>query len=423
MLLNKITKSIIAALLLAAVTACSPAQDNTQLTANGTEKSDNADTNLALLAKLIALPTFRLPDKSNETTTLKNLELAQQAIWQDLQAFNQTQKNIKFYQHQWQKTINGQNYWVYAFRIGSGEKLLSIISHLDTVAPGDMSWRPFELRQEQRAFSDQPPQTFLVGRGAIDDKGPAVFALDAIKHVAKYYDDKPEALANNTIEMLFDTSEETDMSMPHYFNDCPNCEPDFGIVFDSKWCVRAEKGIERPQFYMPLTSLDNSGISILSIDTYNNPVNQIPGKVSVRFTAKDEQRLDAFKASIEQQYQTAVFDDPHYRKAKMNIAAADSTEKMLQLDFHVAGAQHGSVPDKNRESGANPLVSALNFINSLQKSQKIQNNSYTQLAAFATWAWGTQVLGQHHETLLAQDDGVFSPGTSYTVSKIEEKFS
>ncbi|NRB41859.1 MAG: M20/M25/M40 family metallo-hydrolase [Pseudomonadales bacterium] len=401
------------------LSACSPTPEKL-----AKDTQPGSDPTFSLLKDLIAIETWRQPDRSNEAATLANLDKIKQILWQDLQHFNSQQKNLKFRITEWKKNVDGEDRWVYSFRIGEGENLVSIISHLDTVAPGSADWRPFELREEQRAYTGLAPQTFLVGRGAIDDKGPGVFALDAIKAIARDYDNNPSGLGNNTIEMLFDTSEETSMSMPHYFNDCPDCEPDFGIVFDSKWCVRAEKGIERPLFFIDSDGHENTsnkGIIVKSINTFNNPTNQIPGKVHVTFLSPSSALIKKLKSSIEQQYQQAIFDDADYQKAKMLIVEQENTQE-LHIEFQVAGAQHGSIPEVNRAGGANPLVSALNLIDTLSKSDNaIESNSYSQLAQFSSWMWGTQVLGEHHDMLLAKDDGVFSPGTTYAITKIQKE--
>ena len=116
-----------------------------------------------------------------------------------------------------------------------------------TVAPGTQDgWSPFTLVKEQREYMGKN-QEFYVGRGSIDDKGPALIAYNVIKAVARQYDGD-ERLDRVTLEVLFDTSEETDMAMPYYLEDKPEENPDMGIIFDANWTVRAEKGIERPAF-------------------------------------------------------------------------------------------------------------------------------------------------------------------------------
>ncbi|MBL4866435.1 MAG: M20/M25/M40 family metallo-hydrolase [Pseudomonadales bacterium] len=405
--------------------SCSPSKPGSQEKVSQDKEIISADdnTSYSLLEKIIAIQTWRAPDGSNSQVLSENLNAVKNIIWQDLSRFNEQQKNIKFTQHEWKKTINGREYWVYSYRIGAGERLLSVISHLDTVPPGDDGWDPFKLRREERSYSGEAPQTFLVGRGAIDDKGPAVFALEAIKMIAQKYDDKENGLGDITVEMLFDTSEETGMSMPKYFADCPECEPYFGIVFDSKWCVRAEKGIERPTFSVDLINNESDAIQVSFIDTYNNPVNQIPGKVLVRFEGP-ETALESLKVSISARYTKAIFDDPEYRKASLTIvsdARESDNNYSFDITLEVAGAQHGSVPHKNRANGVNPFVSALNMIALLSRENIIlKENSYSRLANFATWMWGTKVLGEHHAQLFARPDGIFDPGTTYAVTKINK---
>ena len=62
-------------------------------------------------------------------------------------------------------------------------------------------------------------------------RGPAVVAFNVLKAVAKKYDGSVK-LYTTTVEVIFDTSEETDMAMPHYLQSVPGETPDFGIIFE-----------------------------------------------------------------------------------------------------------------------------------------------------------------------------------------------
>lgn len=72
------------------------------------------------------------------------------------------------------KTKNLDGYCGY-IEFGEGEKLIGIIGHLDVVPSGD-GWNtpPFEATiKENKIF----------GRGAIDDKGPVIASLYAMKAI------------------------------------------------------------------------------------------------------------------------------------------------------------------------------------------------------------------------------------------------
>lgn len=113
---------------------------------------------------------------------------------------------------------------------GEGEKTIGIIAHLDTVPEGT-GWKfpPFE---------GQVQDGKIYGRGAIDDKGPAISALYALKAI-KDLGMKPA----RKIQIIIGIDEET------VWNTTPQLlkkikEPNFSFVPDSKFpIVIAEKGL------------------------------------------------------------------------------------------------------------------------------------------------------------------------------------
>ena len=71
-------------------------------------------------------------------------------------------------------TCNADNYAVHG-DYGQGEPVLAVLSHLDTVPAGEgWSFDPFTLTQKD---------SNLYGRGTIDDKGPSVAVLYAVKAI------------------------------------------------------------------------------------------------------------------------------------------------------------------------------------------------------------------------------------------------
>jgi succinyl-diaminopimelate desuccinylase len=113
---------------------------------------------------------------------------------------------------------------------GEGERTLGIIVHLDTVPEGT-GWQypPFEGRIEDNK---------IYGRGAIDDKGPAISVLYALKTIQDT-GIKPDC----KIQIIIGIDEET------VWNTTPKLlkkirEPDFAFVPDSNFpIVIAEKGL------------------------------------------------------------------------------------------------------------------------------------------------------------------------------------
>jgi len=326
---------------------------------------------------------------------------------------------------EWKKTIDSgegpKEYWLFGLRIGSSTptRTVAMICHLDTVLPGEAAgWQPFDPKIEPDVDYVGGQEDFLVGRGTIDDKGPAISAFIVARALAKQFDGTlPSDLA---VEIFFDTSEETDMATPHYLDDedKPERNPDFGIVYDAQWAVRAEKGGERPVFGVSNTSEPDGDLWIATLNSAaDSSTNQIPASAEAVIDG-DAETLNAFYDNVAILYGDYVFDDPDYRQAELE--AFRDSENRVVLKTLVAGAQHGSAPDENREDGANPLVSLANFLAGLVRNGTLAANAVGSMAVMIEWMWGTRVFGENHAALEAHDD-IFleGNGTTYAVTNLQ----
>jgi len=364
---------------------------------------------------LVKIPTYRDGDLSEEEV-IENIETTQTCLQNWAEMFNSTQQNLTLSPFNWTKTVEGKPYWLFGLRLGEGPQKVALLTHVDTV-PASQSdwWQPFEPRVEKREYLGED-MDFLVGRGALDDKGPAVSTFIVLRALAKQFDSQPELLNDYTLELIFDTSEETDMATPHYLEDEQTQVPDFGIVFDAMWCVRAEKGIESPAFSLPYTNLANGDLWIESLNTSTAPVNQIPDTATAVIKAKSKALATQFAQGIKSFYRSYRFDDPYYRAADLTVSGVDD-ENRVSLTTKVAGAQHGSAPDINRRNGANPLVSLANFLTHLVHDNKLASNEISRMTQLMTWGWGTKAFGENHPELLKAEDNVFEIGTTYALTK------
>ncbi|OJH42870.1 dipeptidase [Cystobacter ferrugineus] len=368
------------------------------------------------LSTFVAARTYRGVDQT-EAETVANLQKIQEEVRLQVEQFNEKQKVHKLVPFEWKKTINGREYWLFGVRVGSGSRRVALSSHLDTVPPGTLEgWEPFKLVKEQRTYFGRE-QEFYVGRGSIDDKGPALIAFNVLKAVARQYDGDSK-LNGVTLEVLFDTSEETDMAMPYYLEDKPEENPDLGVIFDAMWCIRAEKGGERPVFTLKRGSAKPTGVWIESLDTPKGPANQIPESATAVIRSDSPEALKSFAQQVASLYQSHGFDDPAYRRAELSVDTSGLADNRLVLTTKVSGAQHGSAPDENREEGTNPLISLTNFL-SAQVGTHLARNEISEMSRFITWSWGTQVFGEHHPDLLRRNDEVFKEGngTTYAVTR------
>lgn len=353
--------------------------------------------------------------------------------------FNATQKTSTFTEFVWTKTgceVNtdpspdqfvASDYALFGLTVGSKSApyKLAIICHLDTVPADDdpsIGWHPYKPTIKRVDYedgtTDSGSQHFLIGRGCIDDKGPAISAFIAARCIAKNYDG--DAFFDNVqLEVLFDTSEETDMATPHYLDDPNTVPPDFGVVYDAMWCVRAEKGGERPIFSAeagaPAPSTEVYLSALNSSD--NNSANTIPDYAIAEFKG-DKEKLRRLYESIDLEYSRFQYDDPDYQRADMVRAFSDDRTSFT-IKTTVLGAQHGSAPDENRADGWNPLVSLICFVSGLADDGQIAANNLTTMAKFSTEMFGTYVFGELQSPYLYRYDQIFKKdnGTTYAVTK------
>ena len=99
--------------------------------------------------------------------------------------------------------VNCENYIGYA-QIGEGEDYLATITHLDVVPVGE-GWKedPFTMREREG---------YIIGRGVMDDKGPSVLCLYALK----YLRDRQIPL-RYPVRALLGANEETGMGDVEYY--------------------------------------------------------------------------------------------------------------------------------------------------------------------------------------------------------------
>ncbi|NLX70495.1 MAG: dipeptidase PepV [Clostridiales bacterium] len=128
---------------------------------------------------------------------------------------------------------------------GQGDKMMGILVHLDVVPPGaGWTYPPFDAKiQDGRIY----------GRGAIDDKGPAVAALYAMKAVKE-----AGVPVNKRVRLILGTDEESGWEdLKYYFDREPM--PDFGVSPDGRYpVINAEKGILHIALRKKFSQKDNS---------------------------------------------------------------------------------------------------------------------------------------------------------------------
>lgn len=127
------------------------------------------------------------------------------------------------------ETVNVDNYAMHA-DLGQGSETVGILAHLDVVPEGD-NW-------DYAPYSAIIDNGNIYGRGTIDDKGPAVAALFAMKALKE-----TGAPMKKKVRIIFGTDEESGWEcMERYFSKMP--KPDLGFTPDADFpAIHGEKGI------------------------------------------------------------------------------------------------------------------------------------------------------------------------------------
>ncbi len=144
---------------------------------------------------------------------------------------------------------------------GEGEEMLGIIGHLDVVPADSSNWSfpPFNATVHNGK---------IYGRGAIDDKGPVIASLYAMKAVMD------NVKLNKRVRLILGIDEENEWRCINYYKEHEEL-PTFGFSPDADFpCIYAEKSLLNVHLFEHYEH--NSLINIDSIDYGNNAINVVP---------------------------------------------------------------------------------------------------------------------------------------------------
>lgn len=143
---------------------------------------------------------------------------------------------------------------------GEGKELLGIIGHLDVV-PADDTWT-------YSPFNSTIDNNKIYGRGAIDDKGPVIAALYAMKSVADNYK------LDKRVRLILGLNEENDWKCIERYKETEEI-PSISFSPDANFpCIYAEKTIQ--SLYLKQQYNKNDYLYIEDIATNNNAINVVP---------------------------------------------------------------------------------------------------------------------------------------------------
>ncbi|MEB5952154.1 Sapep family Mn(2+)-dependent dipeptidase [Enterococcus innesii] len=142
---------------------------------------------------------------------------------------------------------------------------IGVLGHLDVVPAGsDWSYPPFALTEKDGNF---------YGRGILDNKGPIISCLFAMK-LLKDLGHQPQL----PLRIIFGTDEESGMSdIPHYL--AAEQPPRFGFTPDCKYpVVYGERGVVNVQLDFPLPTQEQQLLAAFSGDQFRD---HVPDHLSV----------------------------------------------------------------------------------------------------------------------------------------------
>lgn len=151
---------------------------------------------------------------------------------------------------------------------GGGGELVGVLCHLDVVPAGDGWSRP--------PFGGEVADGFLVGRGAVDDKGPSAAALYAMAAVAR-----AEPRWRRRLRLIFGTDEESGWADMDFYL-AREERPQLGFSPDADFpIVHAEKGILTFDAVAPFPAGPADGGSVTELEGGSRP-NVVPGSAVAR---------------------------------------------------------------------------------------------------------------------------------------------
>ena len=194
---------------------------------------------------------------------------------------------------------------------GEGNKMLGIIGHLDVV-PADNTWT-------FNPFSATIKDDKIYGRGTIDDKGPVVAALYAMKAVSDNYK------IDKRVRLILGLNEENNWKCIERYKETEELptisfSPDAGFP-----CIYAEKTIET--IYLEEPYEKSSLVYIESISTNNNAINVVPKycEITIGFDTNIINDIENTSKNIIDKYNYNIsierIDEAHIKLISSGIAS------------------------------------------------------------------------------------------------------
>lgn len=254
------------------------------------------------------------------------------------------------------KTKNVDNYAGYV-EIGQGKEMVGVLAHLDVVPEGDgWTYPPYEA---------QIVDGKLYGRGILDDKGPIMMTLYAMKAL------KESGIPlKRRVRLILGTNEETNWQGIEYYMKHEEA-PTMGFTPDADFpAIHGEKGIMNILFEKEIKEqLKDGGVEICSLSG-GLRANMVPeyAEAIIKGTQEFKGILDNYNRELKAQLSTEDLGDNTYKITSQGVSA------------------HGSTPS----AGVNAIAHLLNFLDKLD----LQIGDLTNFIRFYSRFIGLEIYGE-----------------------------
>lgn len=222
----------------------------------------------------------------------------------------------------------------YAMHIdmGEGDETLGILAHVDVVPEGD-NW-------EHPPYGAVIEDGKIFGRGTLDDKGPAIISLFAMKAI------KDAGIKlNKKVRMILGADEESGSAcLKYYFGELKMPYPDLAFTPDSSFPVTyAEKGSVRVKIKKDFKTLEN--VKINGGNAFNSVPNEANGEIPVEMLGEVQNRNKVEFLREKDTYKVVSAGIPaHGAKPHLGYNAVSALFEVLK-EFEVKNEELKSIVD------------------------------------------------------------------------------
>lgn len=291
------------------------------------------------------------------------------------------------------KTKNVDGYCGWA-EFGEGEELIGIVGHLDVVPAKDEDW-------SSPPFVPSIINHCIYGRGSIDDKGPVIASLYAMKSVMDYMNEN-NILFTKRVRLIVGLNEEKDWKCIEYYKKHEEI-PSIGFSPDSDFpCIYAEKSVISLYLSQDISKLKTSiknnyfstpSFSIVELDCDNNAINVVPKFCSVILKLQNKNLIQNLISSCK-----SIIKELNY---EIDIYKIDDYN--LKLSSYGI-ASHSAHP----ELGINSISKLIVVLNELFKKW---NLSFTMFDEFCKYI-GDDYRGKNMNLNIEDESGILTLNTS-----------